>query len=98
MSLTEFIRLEVGGNPPQALICVPWGGIEPTRSEFLTYAKEELQSFYEPNSFEPKQSYGILRGGQPVPEGVRYVDSERSERWRYTLYDLRNDRKRAETP
>ena len=54
MAVTEFIRLEVAGEPPKVLRRLDWSGPEPLRVEFLEYAKTALEGFYHPDSFEPK--------------------------------------------
>jgi len=82
---TEFIRLEVRGEPPQILRRLQWSGAEPLRSEFFEYAKPALQGVYETGTFQPKTGFGELWGGQPAPEGIRLIGDDGAERWRYTL-------------
>jgi hypothetical protein len=88
MGFMERIRLEVGGNPPQILRSERWFGSDPGESEFLAYAKEALKSCYEGSSLKPKPGFGVLLGGVPVPEAIRFLGDDGRERWRYTVYDL----------
>jgi hypothetical protein len=95
MSIVEFIRLEVRGNPPEVL---PPGRhrIDIAHARFLRYAKKVLEGYYEPNSFQLKPGFRVQCGRSSVPEGIRFLDDDGAEVSRYTLYDLYNDRQSAE--
>ena len=84
MAIVELIRLEPGGAPPLVLDRIQWSGAEPpTQAIFVNYAATLLQSFYEPNSGQPKPAFR----GRPVPDAVRFMDDDGVEQWRYTLDD-----------
>lgn len=95
MGVIEFIRLEVGGKPPQILGNVPWAATDCGR--FQSWAKRALKGHYEANSLEPKPRFGKLRGGPPIPEGIRLLGDDGVELSRYTLYDLDSDRQKEAT-
>jgi hypothetical protein len=93
MGYTEHIRLAVVGNRLQILHGDRWSGSSPDESTFLDYAKEALEGCYMSGSYEPKPGYGVLRGGVPVPEAIRFMGEDGRERWRYSIYDLYKSRR-----
>jgi hypothetical protein len=89
MGAVEFIRLEVGGQPPVVLSRTGWSGGDPTKAEFETYARTALKGFYEPGLARPKAGVGFWHNGtQLVPEAVRFMNDDRTERWRLSLRDM----------
>lgn len=95
----EHIRMETGG-PREVLHRSEWSGTPPSHEAFREYASEALRGYFKNDgaSLEPKEQFGVLRGGPPVAEAIVFVLADGTELHRYDLHDMMADNKEKTPP
>jgi hypothetical protein len=90
MSLVEWIRLEIGGNPAEVLTRRPWREHNNSKEQ---YARNALDQIWDWPDTGPKPRPNP-RGPAATAEAIRFVDNNGREVWRLTYEDVWEERRR----
>jgi len=88
MHFVEWIRLEIGDNPPKVLTRRPWR--EHNSKE--AYAKDALDQVWDWTNTGP-QPKPDPRGPAARAEAIRFMDESGKEVWRLTMDDVWKERR-----